>query len=328
MIPLFAVTVIVAMVGYFVYKNYLMRQALTAYQSTEFDKALATFNRITRFYPRDAYAYYNRALTYDALNQPQQAINDFDKAIERGARDIKIRVGYGSILAKMKQFDKAQAHFQVAINITPEDPMPHNMLAWLHLTQGQLQVAQDHLEAAQQQLATMNEKDAQFSTYLGDGYGQYVKDQGVFAQLICAAIDARQDNFDAAHDAYKTALEIDPENPDIYNDIGETYFAQGAYDKALENFQQAKHLLEQKPNIRHRQQHQIVNAGLAITQYQLGDTEEAIKQWHALIQEDPIFTDIDDVEHQLNWMDSLVATGQAIIAALPQTIGEQSYEQI
>lgn len=83
---------------------------------------------------RDAKFYNNRGTTFGEKGQYDQAISDFNNAIEINPRYIKAYNNRGIVYRLKGQYDKAISDFNKAIEINPLDAEGYNNLAWLFAT--------------------------------------------------------------------------------------------------------------------------------------------------------------------------------------------------
>lgn len=61
----------------------------------QYDQAIVDFNKAIELNPRDAAAYYNRGISYEKRGQHDRAILDFTKAIEINPRYAKAYINRG-----------------------------------------------------------------------------------------------------------------------------------------------------------------------------------------------------------------------------------------
>lgn len=80
---------------------------------------------------RDPKFYNNRGTAFGEKGAYDQAISDFDKAIEINPRYIRAYNNRGVIYRLKGQYDKALLDFNKAIEINPLDAESYNNLAWL-----------------------------------------------------------------------------------------------------------------------------------------------------------------------------------------------------
>jgi tetratricopeptide (TPR) repeat protein len=83
---------------------------------------------------RDAKFYNNRGAAYGEKGQYDQAISDFNKAIEINRRYIKAYNNRGIVHRLKGQYDRAIRDFNKAIEINSLDAEAYNNLAWLLAT--------------------------------------------------------------------------------------------------------------------------------------------------------------------------------------------------
>ena len=78
--------------------------------------------------------YNNRGIAYGEKGQYEQAISDFNKAIEINPRYVKAYNNRGIIYRLKGQYEQAISDFYKAIEINPMDAQTYNNLAWLFAT--------------------------------------------------------------------------------------------------------------------------------------------------------------------------------------------------
>jgi len=83
---------------------------------------------------RDAKFYNNRGAAYGEKGQYDQAVSDFNKAIEINPRYIKAYNNRGIVYRLQGQYDRAVSDFNKAIEMNPLDAEAYNNLAWLFAT--------------------------------------------------------------------------------------------------------------------------------------------------------------------------------------------------
>jgi tetratricopeptide (TPR) repeat protein len=83
---------------------------------------------------KDAKFYNNRGIAYGEKGQYDQAISDFNRAIELNPRDIKAYNNRGIVYRLKGQYDQAISDFNRAIELNSLDAEAYNSLAWLFAT--------------------------------------------------------------------------------------------------------------------------------------------------------------------------------------------------
>ena len=312
MTVLVALAVLIASIGYLIYKNYLMHKAWIAYRHYAFDRAHIMYNRVVKFYPRNVTARVHRGWFYEELGQPQKALDDYETALRHQPRYIDAHLRKALLLANLQRFVEAEEQLQIGANAQPDEPNVNLFRSMSLLKQDKLQAAYDLNETAYQQLGLLVDKYAQFGAYLSKELSGKLTEQRITYHLLKASIFSRWQNFEAAHKEYDKALEMQVDSPYIYNDMGETYFAQGDYTKALESFQQAKVLASQLVIPLQPLNLSGIEAGIATSKYKLGDSDGAKRIWKDLIRRHPGFSDVKMTSCKLNWAKDLTATLQQL----------------
>ena len=106
---------------------------------------------------------------------------------------------------------------------------------------------------------------------------------------------------------FNRALQLNPENYIAYLNRGETRFTLERYEAALEDFLNANSLYPGDPSIL---------AGLAVTQYALGNVSEAVRLWSTLQKIDARYGDPDAIDELLDWSEPLVEHARHLLDEL------------
>ena len=85
---------------------------------------------------RDAKFYNNRGIAFGEKGQYDQAISDFNQAIEMNPRYNKAYNNRGIVYRLKGQYNQAISDFNKAISINPLEAEAYNNLAWLFATAG------------------------------------------------------------------------------------------------------------------------------------------------------------------------------------------------
>ncbi len=83
----------------------------------QYDEAILNYNKALEINPRYALAYYNRGNAYDEKGQYDQAISDFTKALEINPRFGEAYIRRGGAYGKKGQYDQAISDFNKALEI-------------------------------------------------------------------------------------------------------------------------------------------------------------------------------------------------------------------
>jgi tetratricopeptide (TPR) repeat protein len=83
---------------------------------------------------KDAKFYNSRGIAYAEKGQYDQAIYDFNRAVELNPNDSKAYNNRGRVYRLKGQYDQAISDFNKAIEMSPLDAEAYNNLAWLYAT--------------------------------------------------------------------------------------------------------------------------------------------------------------------------------------------------
>jgi tetratricopeptide (TPR) repeat protein len=329
MIPLFAIGLLLALFAWFLLRTHFHNRAGERYNAGDYSGALTLYNRLTRFYPRDAMAYRNRALVHMQLGDPLAALQDFEAAIQRSPREIGLRLERATLYAYVGRADDAAKEYDILAQISPENPQVFLNRAWFRTTQGEYQAAIADTEQAESLLAPLKEKSDEFGVHMGGEHLQaLIKRQRTQVLSLRGAAYVRLGDFETAYGLYQQALDIAPNDPSLHNDYAEAYFAAGDYQAALARYQQGQALLnddDAPPQTMGGQTPQeFITAGLAVTYFALSDTRQALDLWRGLLAKNPAYDDAAWVQNELSWTDAMTDTAERIIALLAD--GERSAE--
>jgi serine/threonine protein kinase len=86
-----------------------------------YDDALAEFNRAIQLDPNNIHAYSNRGLTYTELQQYDKALADYNKAIEIDSNFADAYFNRGFTYNRLEQYNEALADFNHGIGLKPND---------------------------------------------------------------------------------------------------------------------------------------------------------------------------------------------------------------
>ena len=97
----------------------------------------------------DAKAYVNRGVAYAREGQYDQAISDFNKALEINPRDANAYNNRGVAYARKDQYDQAISDFNKALEINPRDANAYNNRGFTYFRKGQYDKAWEDVHKAQ-----------------------------------------------------------------------------------------------------------------------------------------------------------------------------------
>ena len=187
-----------------------------------FAAARQDFQVANQIAPGDPTPYNNLAIVALQENKPEEALASFENALKVDATNFVALNGMITQYARSKELPKAHARVDQALGAYPN-------VAWLHYLKGQVYGFESNGSAAEASLRRALEID---SNYLP-----------AYSALAALFINTKQE--DRAIEQYKKILAIRPDNSSVYTLIGMLEDARQNYDAANENYKKA---LEQDPN--------------------------------------------------------------------------------
>lgn len=115
-------------------------------QANQPEKALEAFNRAVQTFPDNALVYNNRGMFLQHRGKSKEAIADFTKAIELDPKFLIAVTNRGFAKLSSGQLTAAETDFSTAIDLDPEVPLPYSLRGTCRLSQGNIEAAlQDYL---------------------------------------------------------------------------------------------------------------------------------------------------------------------------------------
>lgn len=87
------------------------------FESGEYDEAIAAYTDHLKNNPEDINAIYNRGRAYQEVNEPEKAIQDFNKVISIDKEHIEAHLSLAAILYEKGDYNKSLIHSSNAIKI-------------------------------------------------------------------------------------------------------------------------------------------------------------------------------------------------------------------
>lgn len=97
------------------------------YRNGNYDLARQRLERALEYDPRMAKAHSTLALTFEALNNPRRAVEEYQLAVRYAPKDFEVRNTYAVFLCRQRDFDEARKQFEVAVDL-PNNEAPEIML--------------------------------------------------------------------------------------------------------------------------------------------------------------------------------------------------------
>ena len=161
-----------------------------------------------------------------ADGQYENSIEQLKAALHLSPRDERLRIALAGVLISARKFNDAEQTLQEAILAFPDSGPAHYSLARLYETLGRGQEALSELEEA-----------IEIKPVVGIGE-LYRRIAGMYS---------REARLDEAVDAYRKALEHNPNDFVAHKELGDTYLRLSRYDEALAEFVAALVVEPQNP---------------------------------------------------------------------------------
>ena len=180
------------------------------------DQAISDYNRALEIDPNYSDAYLNRGNAYQKRGNLAQAIPDYNKIIEMNPNYFKAYNSRGVAYQKKGNLDAAISDYSKALELNSDFPDAYNNRANAYRNKGNFDGA----------ILDCNKAIEIYPKY-------------TVAYFNRALAYQDKGNLDAAISDYSKVLELDPNNPDAYNDRANTYQEKGNLDQAILDYNKA-----------------------------------------------------------------------------------------
>ena len=170
------------------------------------------------FRKKQARAFRDRGERYLAANQTSKAMEHFFEALEIYPDDPILHYLLAIAYVDKRKFDEAESHLKEAIRLKPDYSDAYNYLGVLYFRRGEVGLAIESYQKALDNIYYMKPQDAHFN--LGYAYLSRKEYRKAALQL-------------------ERAIELIPNYVDAYNNLGKAYEGLGQYDKARFNYEKA-----------------------------------------------------------------------------------------
>jgi SpoIID/LytB domain protein len=189
------------------YKTALLNKALIYKDTTQYNKAVATYQQLLRLSPNKV-IYKNLGLVYYLNAQPDHAISAFTQALKMGERDPMIYYWIARSYEDKNDRKNAVWAYEQTIKRDDEFAQAHFDLAMIYLQENLFKQAQDELEKAKE----LDPSIPRLNSFLG-------------------LVNFKQNNYDQALTYYKKEKAVSPEDKTVQKQIDIIYKKAG---KSLE----------------------------------------------------------------------------------------------
>jgi tetratricopeptide (TPR) repeat protein len=230
-------------------------RALENYKQGQLDQALADYNKAIELDPKGAYAYYGRGNVYKNQGQLNQALAEYTKALQLDPTFAAAYFNRGLVYSDQGKLDQALPDFNLAIQLDPTFAVAYNNRGIVYYKQGQLDLA----------LADYN-----LAIEFDPKYAAAYNNRGI--------VYSDQGKLDQALSDYNQSLTLDPKNAAAYNNRGIVYSDQGKLDQALSDYNQS--LTLDPKNV-------VAYNNRGIVYYKQGKLDLALANYNLAIEFDP-----------------------------------------
>ena len=227
----------------------------------KFTEAITDFNRGIRLNPNQATFYGERALTYKALSEFDKSLRDYDRAIELDPNDSTYFNERGITLGEKREYRRAISNFDRAIELNPEYSVAFYNRGLTYCNGGQRALALVDFnkaielnpqytdayitrgnEFAQADELNLAIRDFETALELNQGYAH-------LAYMGKGNVYLLGGKLEMAKEAFNQMIELHPDFALARFGLGSVNVAEGAFDKALENYDKCVHLSRGKYSI-------------------------------------------------------------------------------
>jgi Tfp pilus assembly protein PilF len=130
----------------------LLIEAFEKAFASDAEGQIVAMQELTKVHPDSPRAWVFLGNSYGNVNKTADARAAYEKAIGLDARFVPAHINLGNNLLAQepKDYDMAEKHFMHAVEITPNEPNPHDLLGDVHRAQNKLEAAyKDYTKAAE-----------------------------------------------------------------------------------------------------------------------------------------------------------------------------------
>jgi tetratricopeptide (TPR) repeat protein len=230
-----------------------------AYITTkQFDKASAEFKAALKINPKSPRTLLEIGKIYEEQGNDVQAREFYHRAVKVQPKFLKGHEALAGIYKALGDRESHLEHLDQAVKISPRNLERRFMLGQAHLESG-------------------NSEEAR--KILGDILEEATKQYSSIAERVGEAL-LNMGAYEVAEQAFSKALEANPNNLHLFNQLGIAFRRQGKFDEAVSNYMRALKLAPKDENL-------LYNLGRAY--YDGGRFDEAIKILQRALKLNPEF---------------------------------------
>ncbi|MBB3207139.1 tetratricopeptide (TPR) repeat protein [Rhodopirellula rubra] len=232
------------------------RGAVDKVNAVELAESTGIYTELIKEFPNEGRYYTLRASAWWALGKQDEALEDFNTAIDKGYKAAHAYSSRGLFMAARGEHAAAIEDYDTALKIDPDDITPMINRAAVHMGQGEYEKAiADYttaLEVRKNNAALLRQRAIAYKA--AGQYDKAIKDfdmivdanaEDVAAIMGRGYIRFQQQEFAAAAADFSAALELNDEDPVAWNNRGYNRYQLGKAEAALEDYDRA---IELAPN--------------------------------------------------------------------------------
>ena len=223
------------------------RGAVAKVNAVKLPESVEIYTDLIQRTPQEGRFYTLRASAWWALEKPEKAIADFDKAIELGYDAAHAYISRGLFRAEAGDFDKAIADYTTALEKDPEDISALINRAAVHMSQRNHQAAiEDYTKALEKKPDNLTLLQQRGVAYKAAGKADLaiadfetiikVDDKNIAALMARGFIYYQQGKHASAVEDFSRVIELNPAASGALNNRGYNRFMIGEYKGALEDY--------------------------------------------------------------------------------------------
>ena len=193
-----------------------IQSVFTLYSNGQIQEALDTVETLTKDFPKEPLLYNISGACYKAIDQLDDAVKSFKKAVALKPDYAEAQYNLGIALKELGQVDAAIKCYENALVIKHAYPNVHNNLGNIFLELSKLDDAVDHFEWA---VAYKPEFD--------------IAHNNLGSTLLALG------QVDAAVESYEKALAVNPDYAEAHNNLGIAFHRLGQLDDAVKTYEKA-----------------------------------------------------------------------------------------
>ena len=251
-------------IGLFVFNKYRLKKLAADHlnkgtilaEKKQYDEAISNFDKAIELDPDNSVIYVKRGDAYDEKKQPEQALADFNRAIDLDPKNSMAYRGRGLVHHTKKRLDEALADYNKAIELDPNNAKAYN-------SRGSYYRDKKRYDEALTNYSRAIELDPNYSS-------AYNNRANVFRE---------REQLDKSLADCEKAIELEPNSSSAYNCRGNVHRKKNLPDKALADFNKAIELDPNDPWF-------YVNRGLILF-YNKSQHDKALADFEKAIELDP-----------------------------------------